>query len=197
MTCMNCEFLPLIPSNFPLSPSPQKSASHPALPLLDSCSPSSSPGTSFCDMKPQVMQSSPSPEREDPFALPPASDIFTSLWPVGLSAPAWLFPLSVTPETLFPCGYTWFPRPTSSTLVSHHSTYATDLWATALSLTTPTASVGSSFPPIPPLFQSHRLRLRCLSPQLRLGLQCQRCHSSPSTLCLRPGIHRLLRWSSH
>lgn len=154
--------------------------------------------TPCCDVKPQVVQSPASPEREDLLVLPLASDPFAPPWPINLSA---LPRLHQRPSTL------WlhrFPCPTGSTLVSYHSTYATDLQSFRCNPSLLPYGFGRFLLPSSSA-SSHRLRLspqrlwihlRRSLPPLCLGLQCQQCCSVPSALRLHPGIHQLLRWSS-
>lgn len=84
-------------SSLPLSPSPQSSASPPAPPLLDARSPSYSPGTPCCNVKPQDVQPPASPLREDLVAPPLIHSHHLS----PLASP-WLLPPSAPPDTLAP-----------------------------------------------------------------------------------------------
>lgn len=89
---MDLTLPPLIPSSFPVSPSPKSSASPQAPPLLYAPSPSPSPVTPLHDVKPPVVHSPAVPKRENPSSPPPASDPFAPPQPVNLSALPWLLP---------------------------------------------------------------------------------------------------------
>ncbi len=186
-TCMDCKLLPLISSSFHLPPSPQSSASPPAPPLLDVCSPSSSLGMPCFDIEPPA-----SPVQEDSMALPPAFDHFSPSRPIDLSAPPWLLPPSGPPETFSiaaPLGSIVPPVPPWSGIILLLPRTCGP--SVVLRPSTPTATAGSTFPSGTPRSQRHclntrALRLRLRHPFLRhrLGLQCQRCHSAPSVLHL-------------
>lgn len=129
-------------------------------------------------------------------APPPASDPFAPPRPVDLLTPPWLLPPPTPPETLdlvAPKGSLVPPPPPWSVVTL--LTPRTYKPSTTLSLSTPTATAGSSFPPALP--QSSGTLAPPQSLRLLLGLQCRRHHSIPSALCLLPGIHWLpLRRSS-
>ncbi|XDV29550.1 hypothetical protein PO909_032662 [Leuciscus waleckii] len=111
---VDCTLLTIILYCLMSSPS-ESSASPPAPPLLEACSPVQSLEIPWRYVEPQVEQPLAAPALEDPAALPPASDPFAPSRPVGSF---------LAPPTF---GITRYPRPTGSPLVSRCPTYTTDI----------------------------------------------------------------------
>lgn len=110
-TCMDVMLLPATLPSLHLPPSPTFSASPPALPLLEVCSPS---GIAMpChDVEPQVQQPPSAPERVYPVAAPPASDCLGPSRPVSALAPPTFgstrpLGLSTQPGSLIPAPPPW------------------------------------------------------------------------------------------
>ncbi|XP_051741013.1 uncharacterized protein LOC127507759 [Ctenopharyngodon idella] len=99
LICLDCALLTIILPRL-ISPSSQSSASPPAPPLLEACSPAPSLEMPCRDVEPQAAQPSAAPEPEDPAAPPPVSVSLVPSWPVDLSAPSWLLPTLAPPGTL-------------------------------------------------------------------------------------------------
>ncbi|ROL43770.1 hypothetical protein DPX16_4604 [Anabarilius grahami] len=122
----------------------------PSLPQLSSCTPSSSPVLIVSKVKSLCLHSTTSADQVDPVAQPPASDSLVPPWTVDRLASPCLLPPSTPPETLHheaaPGSHVPSARPWSVVTLEPR-TYEPPA---ALRLSTPTAAVGSSFPPDSP-----------------------------------------------
>lgn len=134
----------------PLSPLLLSTAISSALPKLSSCSPSSSPVFIDSKVKSPCLHSTASADLVDPVAQPPASDSLVTPRTVDRLASPCFLPPSTPSETLHHETTPGSPVPSArpwSVVTLAPRTYEPPA---ALRLSTPTAAVGSSFPPDSP-----------------------------------------------
>lgn len=114
--------LPSTLSSLHLPQSPPCSASPSALPLLEVVSPSPSPARPSTRVESPVLEPPSVPEHIDPVDPIPASDHLALSRPVDLSAPHWVLPPLVSPDTLClstPPGSLVPPAPPWSVVTPH------------------------------------------------------------------------------